>query len=137
VQSVRPRTFSDLYCEQQGIAATEFARHAFKRALYPHARILAGALNLLNSDYFSADRDFIDDVGRLTRYHDFVSSGMDYSHHPANRGFMRRVLLLRVSTERMRRLVRTAFKHISSDSDDDQGTLEPFDVPDKPAPRTS
>ncbi|MCW5549066.1 MAG: hypothetical protein KIT44_08890 [Opitutaceae bacterium] len=134
---MRPRTFSELYCEQQGIAPAEFSRHAFRRALYPHARLLAGAISLLDSDYFSADRDFVEDVGRLTRYHDFVSSGMDYSHHPANRGFMRQLLLVRVSTERMRRMVRTAFRQTSTDSDDDQGTMEPFEVPDKPTPRTS
>ncbi len=134
---MKPRSFFELYCEQQSIPAADYARRVFSRALYPHARPLAGVISLFNSDYFAADHDFVEDVGRLTSYHDFLGSGMDYSHHPGNRGFFRQVLRLRISTDRMRRMVRTTFKHRSAGSDDDQGTLEPFDVPDKSAPRTS
>ena len=107
MKSVR---FIDLYCQQHGIDAAEFGAHIFERALYPQARPLTGVLGLIRRDYFQADRFFIDDVSRMQRYEDFHAIGVDYSQHHSNGWFLRRVLRLRVSTERMRRIVREVFK---------------------------
>lgn len=117
--------FAEIYCEQHGLLPEKFTAHIRSRTLYPHARLIVPFLLLFNSDYLSADNDFIQDVGWLSRYRDFSNSSFEYIHHPANRGFLRRALRLRVSTERMRKLVR---KTLSSQSDapvETQETIPP------------
>lgn len=129
MKSVR---FIDLYCQQQGIDAADFVAHIFERALYPQARPLTGLLGLIRRDYFQADRFFIDDVSRLQRYEEFHAIGVDYSQHHSNGWFLRRVLRLRVSTERMRRIVREVFKG-SVMEPETLDTIAPF-LPEEPLP---
>lgn len=129
MKSVR---FIDLYCQQQGIDAAEFGTHIFERALYPQARPLVGVLRLTRRDYFQADRFFIDDVSRLQRYEDFHAIGVEYSQHHSNGWFVRRVLRLRVSTERMRRIVREVFKG-SVMEPETIDSIAPF-LPEEPLP---
>jgi hypothetical protein len=124
--------FAELYCEQQGIPLSAYRRHIFNRALYPHARPLTWLLSPEKSRYFEADRLFVQDVARLTRYKDFHNAGMDYNQHRASSGFLRRGLRLRISTERMRRLVRQTFK-VTEDGNVTAGTLAPFQAPPPPA----
>jgi len=129
MKSVR---FIDLYCQQQGIDAAEFGAHIFDRALYPQARPLVGVLGLIRRDYFQADRFFIDDVSRLQRYEDFHAIGVEYSQHHSNGWFLRRALCLRVSTERMRRIVREVFRG-SVMEPEVMDTIAPF-LPEEPLP---
>lgn len=122
------RTFAELYCEMHGLSIDDYARVILRRGLYLHARPLAPLLNLFSSEYFAADRDFVEDVGRLRHYHEFIGCGLDFSHHPENRGFMRSVLRLRVSTEKMRVLVKSVLRAKDAElhEPDDKGTIEPF-----------
>lgn len=106
---MKPAHFAEHYCDLHKLTLDEFPRHLRKHALYPHARFIVPILTLFNGDYLAADNDFIQDVGQLTRYNDFFGSSFEYIHHPANRGFLRRVLRLRISTERMRRIIRKGF----------------------------
>ncbi len=129
MKSVR---FIDLYCQQQGIDAAEFGAHIFERALYPQARPLTEVLGLVRRDYFQADRFFIDDVARLQRYEDFHAIGVEFSQHHSNGWFLRRVLHLRVSTERMRRIVREVFKG-SVMEPESMESIAPF-LPEEPLP---
>jgi len=129
MKSVR---FIDLYCQQQGIDPGEFAPHLFQRALYPQARPLVGLLGFLRRDYFQADRFFIEDVARLQCYEDFHLVGVDYSQHHSNGWFPRRVLRLRVSTERMRRIVREVFRG-SVTEPETMDSIAPF-LPEEPLP---
>lgn len=129
MKSVR---FIDLYCQQQGIEAADFEAHIFDRALYPAARPLAGILGFFRRDYFQADRFFIEDVARLRRYEDFHAIGIEYSQHHSNGWFLRRVLRLRVSTERMRRIVRDVFKG-SVTEPETMDSIAPF-LPEEPLP---
>tara|TARA_Y100000385_G_scaffold201427_1_gene208561 strand:+ start:675 stop:989 length:315 start_codon:yes stop_codon:yes gene_type:complete len=71
---------------------------------------LTPILTLFNYDYLAADNDFVDDVAQLVHYSHFFSSSFQYIHHPANRGFLRRYCRIRISTERMRRIVRRTLK---------------------------
>jgi hypothetical protein len=129
---VKKPSFSELYCARYVLSPDKFPRHLLRRAMYPHARLLISLLEYFGGDYFAADFDFIDDVGQLTSYNDFFGSSIEYVHHPSNRGFMRRTLRIRVSTERMRRQVRSMLPHKASSSDDDQNTMMPFGAPAKP-----
>ncbi len=116
--------FQELYCEQHSLTPEQYSRHLRSRALYPHARIFVPILTLFDSDYLAADNDFVDDVAQLKRYNDFFSASFQYIHHPVNRGFLRRRCRLRVSTERMRRIVRHTLKAQAIVST--QETMMPF-----------
>ena len=138
--TLKEPTFAERYCAQNAIPAAEFQRHLVKRALYPHARFFVPVLLLLNSEYLTADHDFIRGVERLTKYNEFYSASVDYVHHPANRGFLRRRCKIRVSSDRLRRIVRATLHLAPKESDDNMDTRPPFPVdretptpPPKPA----
>jgi hypothetical protein len=48
----------------------------------------------------------VNTIGQLTRYRDFDLYLEDFSRHPKHYGFLRRVLKLRVSSHRLRVMVR-------------------------------
>ncbi len=127
-----PKNFLEIYCQQHELTTEQYARHIRKRALYPHARLFTPFLTLFNGDYLAADNDFIQDVAQLTRYNDFFNSSFEYIHHPANRGLARRLFKLRISTERMRRIVRSTFSSSSYSSVDSRETMTPFRPQDQP-----
>lgn len=56
--------------------------------------------------HFAADYDFINNIGQLTRYRDFDVYMQGFSRHPQNCGFLRRGLRLRVSSRRLRLIIR-------------------------------
>src|SRR5690348_14887706 len=97
--------FITLYCRRWGIAPSVFARDLLLRSVYPHARPLLGLLTRLNRGHFEADYEFIVDVGQLRRRFDFGAVAESYISHPANKGFLRRRLKLRISVRRMLELV--------------------------------
>jgi hypothetical protein len=63
-------------------------------------------VTLLKRYHFAADYDFINNVRELTRYRDFDFYYQDFSRHPKHCGFARRVLRLRVSSKRLRFIIR-------------------------------
>jgi hypothetical protein len=97
--------FISLYCRRRGIAPSAFARDLLLRSVYPHTRPLVTLLTQLNRGYFEADYEFIVDVGQLRRRTDFGAAAESYISHPANKGFIRRRLKLRISVRRMLELV--------------------------------
>ncbi len=98
------KTFRELYCERQGIASELFERALLRRCLYTHARVLYWLLLLLGRGYFAADLDFVREAGELKYRRDLRNEIADFRCHPAARGFMHRVLRLRVSADRLRRI---------------------------------
>jgi len=104
-----PPTFSELFCEKQGVAEKDFERVVLRRTLHRAARILFPLLNL-DRTYFTADREFIRCVGRISRLGQFDSEAQDFAMDSNNTGFLRRRLKLRVSRERLARLVRQTLR---------------------------
>ena len=101
------KTFAQLYCEQQGLAPGQYERVVLRRALYPHARLLAPLISYLWPQHFVADLDFVRSVARLRRFREFFYESEEFAHHPANRGFWRLTANLRISSRKLRRLVRS------------------------------
>ena len=120
-----PSDFAQLYCEHFRSEPAAFRQAVLRRTLYPQARLLRPLLRVFKPDFFAADFDFIDSVGRITRRRDFSSEADEFVHHPENRGFWRRTLRLRVSVGRMHRLVGEVFGETST---------HPFPHPSSPAP---
>lgn len=106
--SIAP-SFAERFCARHGLSPGAYGEAVLRRALYPHARGVYCALACLSENYGRADRDFIHGVGMIRRLQDFSGEAADYMDHPANRGFLRRRLRLRVSSRRLRRLAEEAF----------------------------
>jgi hypothetical protein len=118
-------TFSERFCAQSRIEPARYREAVMRRVLYGHARILRPLLRLVSPDYFAADHDFIEGVGRITQRREFGVEAEEFAHHPGNRGFWRRALRLRASVGRMQRLVNDVFGDPST---------HPFPKRDSPAP---
>jgi hypothetical protein len=125
---MQPKTFADLYCERHGVPRPRYNAVVFRKALFPHARLLLVVVRSLSRLHFLADHEFVEDVGHIKGIADFSYPLGSYIEHPANRGFLRRVLRLRVSARRLLQLVRSVYgttpesgRRLAS------GTFEPFD----------
>ncbi|TAG27575.1 MAG: hypothetical protein EAZ36_06730 [Verrucomicrobia bacterium] len=101
------QTFSELYCKQHGISPEFYARSILNETLYPHARLVQNLVRLFAPEYFALDLEFVNHVAALRRYRDFFPEANAFSQHPDNSGLLRTRLNLRVSSRRMRRLVRS------------------------------
>ncbi len=98
------KTFRELYCERQGIAPDKFERRLLVRCLYLHARAVYWLLLLFGPGYFAADLDFVRGAGELKYRRELRDEMAEFRCHPAGRGFMHRVLRLRVSADRLKRI---------------------------------
>jgi hypothetical protein len=97
------KTFRELYCERYGVAFDKFERHLVWRALHWQARPFFW-LRGLNADYYSADFEFVRGVGELRSRREFRNEAAEFHYHPANRGFFRTILRMRVSSHRLQTL---------------------------------
>ncbi len=98
--------FTEVFCARHSVPRANFERSVLRRALYPHARLLAPLCHLFKRNYFAADLDFIRAVVGYHPGHNFSTDAMDFSDHPSNQGFWRRTLRVRVSARRLFKLVR-------------------------------
>ncbi len=98
-------TFSEKFCAKHNVRPEDFEATVLRLSLRPAARLFRPILNL-NPDYFAADREFVRGVGRISRIEDFGSEAQDFADHPDGRGFCHQSLGLRISRQRLRKLVR-------------------------------
>lgn len=103
------RTMAERFCAANQIAPEDFEQAVLLRALYPWACRFYFLLSL-NRRYFAADREFVNAVGRIRRMKEFGAEALDFAYNPLNRGFFRRVLRLRVSTQRLADTAREVFR---------------------------
>ena len=106
-------TFAECYCLKHNLPPEQFARTIFNRSLYRRTHLVKWLLPLLHQGYFAADFDLIYGVERLRRVRDFSTEAERFNEHPANGGFLRRTLCLRVSTNRLRALIRETLPRTS------------------------
>ena len=123
------RCFAESYASRHGICREGFVLSVFQRTLHPHVRPLFSLINEIRPLFFSADYDFIVAVGQMRRFSDYETATLEFATHPANRGFLRRWLRLRVSVRRMRWLVLEIYvrRFFVLPSDGDDGSLSPFE----------
>ena len=105
--------FRQIYCSRNGINEADYAEHLLQKALPVHARAfrLFSIVTFQNKNHFRSDFDFINDVGCLRHYRDYNQSVDEFLVHPWNqRTLLRGLLRLRVSTNRVRQIVREQLK---------------------------
>jgi hypothetical protein len=101
------KTFAELFCRHRRLPPGKYREVMLRRCLYRRTLMFRRLLAFFSHGYFAADYDLISAVGLLREpeaLHDEINTFLD---HPANRGFLRRVLRLRVSTRRVRHLFNT------------------------------
>lgn len=99
--------FARRYCEQRGIGLNEYSASLLRQALYPHARAVIRYVRLLSPGFFRVDHDLIHDLAGLRSGADYDRALAEFRGHPANRkNALRSLLLLRVGTRRLSKVVR-------------------------------
>ena len=99
------RTFGELFCERYHVPPESYAREMLRRTLYRRARMIAPVIRFFFPRFFAADLDFVRGVGLIKRAEDLGDEVTEFHLHPRNRGFLRYGLKLRVSCQRVSRLV--------------------------------
>ena len=99
-------TFAECFCAKNNIPPEKYTRAVFNRVLYKRTHLLRWLLRLVDPNYFAADFDLILGVEQASRMSDFVLEAERFNNHPANHGWLRRTFCLRVSTNRLRALMR-------------------------------
>ena len=126
---MRPKSLAEMYCACTGIDKEDYLQTVFRHALYPHARLLVPLVRFLRREHFLSDYDFVNDVGSLLQFRDFDLAVSAYVNHPANRGWLRHGVRLRVSVRRLRRVLLAALPRDvagPSSTDSKRDTLGPF-----------
>jgi hypothetical protein len=99
-------TFADCFCAKHNLPRENYARAVFNRVLYKRTHPFRWLLPFITPNYFAADFDLILGVEHMSRMRDFVLEVDRFNEHPANHGWLRRTFCLRVSTSRLRALMR-------------------------------
>lgn len=97
-----PDCFYESFCAVHGIDHGDFERAMLSRCLYPHARLLRPFIEAVSPGYFNSDVDFLRGVGVLRHRREFAYEADDFMAGQSRSPFLRRVLRLRVSVDRVR-----------------------------------
>lgn len=115
-------TFSEAFCVAHDVPPENFVPTVFARTLYPQARPLVCLCRAIDRNFFAADLDLIRATGALRRCRDFPDDVIDFNHHPANQGFLRRTLRIRISTKRLKILLRETLPRMENGDGLNPGT---------------
>lgn len=99
-------TFAECFCAKYNVPREKYARAVFRKALYRRTHFFRWLLPLIDRSYYAADFDLIYGVEHLRRLRDFKTEAERFNEHPANRGLLRRTFCLRVSSCRLKELIR-------------------------------
>lgn len=99
-------TLRELFCAQTKCTPAQFEGRVFWHCLYPHARVMAPLLLLLQRDFFSADRSLISRIADAQTMTFVREEVRDYFWDSNNRGWLRRTANIRVSGQRVKDLAR-------------------------------
>lgn len=103
--------FKTLFCEQFNCPPAKYAENAFRRCLYPHARVLAPIIHLLAPSYFTLDYELLQGLSAAVDLTDVRACVDNFSQANSWSGsFFRTVLRLRVSGRRTTRLADQLFQ---------------------------
>jgi len=110
------KSFEEFFCEAHGCSAEQFRRKVFWRTLTWRGRLLAPFLGGSTGQHFGPDRSLIAGVSRATDMAQIRTEIRDYFEDSLNRGWLRQVADVRVSTRRVRNLARRYLPESASGS---------------------
>ena len=95
------KTFHEAVCERFGVAPEAYEQEVFWRCFFPSALGPGKMLWLVNPAYFHDDLQLIRDVADCMSVNEVRGELNDHRYHRPIRGFLRRVLHVRVSGQRL------------------------------------
>ncbi|MFI5338103.1 MAG: hypothetical protein ACHQ5A_15045 [Opitutales bacterium] len=101
-----PGTYAERYAGHWRLTAAEFESHLFRRALFPHARLIWRLLNRIRPNYFWPDRGLIAALALVRTRRALAGEILEFHRDERNRRPARRWLRLRISATRLKRLLR-------------------------------
>lgn len=107
-------TFAECFCAKHNIPREKYARVVLSRALYRRTHLVKWLLRVIRPDYFAADFDLIYNVENLSRVRDLALEIDRFNEHLSNHGWLRRAFYLRVSTNRLKAIIRETLPRRSS-----------------------
>jgi hypothetical protein len=103
----RRSTFADRLAFDRKIELSDFDRYVITRCLHAPLRWIYPLLRPWLFHYLESDIQCVKAVGALRSKRELESELAEFSYHPCNREFLRRILKQRLSTHRLSRLVRS------------------------------
>jgi hypothetical protein len=100
------KTFEERFCSHYHLPPERYRSAMFRRCLYRRTLIVYPLFWLFRKGYFDADLQLISNVGLLRRREDLNAEIDAFRMHCDNMDFPRRVLRLRISTQRVRYVVK-------------------------------
>ncbi len=101
------RTYAQRYCAHYGIPLERFTDHLLKRSLHAPLRWGWPVLAPFLKSHFAIDRQCVQIIGGFHSKRQLSEELIEFSYHPTNRNFWRRVAGQRISTHRVRRALRS------------------------------
>jgi hypothetical protein len=115
------KTFAELFCSHRGLSPQQYHRVMMRSCVYRRTLLLWPFLALLVPGYFKADHELITRIGLLTKPASLDDEIDVFWHDISNHTFVRRVLCLRVSTQRVRNLFNLLMPQPPSMAQNDAG----------------
>lgn len=100
------RTYADRYCSYHSIPVDQFVDHLLGRTLHAPLRWVWFAVKPFAGRRFEVDYACLAAIGQFTRRREMHDELVEFSYHPRNRTFWRSVAGQRISTQRVRDLLR-------------------------------
>jgi hypothetical protein len=100
------KTFEEAFCEEHRCDRARFLRKVFWQTLPWRAVLFAPFLGGFNSRYFAADRELVYGVSRAVYMGQVREEIRDYFSNSQNRGWLRTVANVRISSQRLKRLAK-------------------------------
>lgn len=126
--------FAARFCQQYEVRPEAYAEAMLRRCLHRRTRPFVWVLRRIDPEYFQPDFELIRSIGKLTHAHTWQEDAAEYQSHPRNKGFLRRRLRLRVSVQRVTRLVNRLLPERKV-TDGAGGAAATKDVPGRNTPR--
>ena len=99
------RSYSERYCQEFELAPKEFVTHVVRRSLHAPIRWV-WPLAKIAKRYFEPDLACVSAIGNFRTKRELHEELVEFSYHPRNRGFWRGTFEQRISTQRIRRILR-------------------------------
>ena len=99
-------TFAERLSFDQKIEAEDFDQFLLRRCLHVPLRWVYPALKFMLSNYLEPDLKCVRATSNLRSNRDLENELAEFSYHPSNRHFVRRILRQRLSTHKTYRLLR-------------------------------
>lgn len=103
-------TFAETYSVALGCPLREFGQRIFWQCLHRHAAVLAPILSVVSPDFFTLDRELIEQVGKSRTLTEIDFAIRDFVGDERNRHWLRKTGRVRVSTQRLRRVARRCLR---------------------------